>query len=347
MDNEISHLFSNIFRYLYLWAKESYLRTIIVLAVIYIVIFPALSYLQDSVKNIAYKSIFNSILWFFNKFFTIPDYIFLTTLLIIILFLVLIYLKLKNTTEIKEYFQKGLNAWSIPTGSGWTTQKCTNELGYMLSVTNSGYPGILKDIYGWYDYEISFLAKISDKNETPNFSIIVRSENNFNGIMFQVTKTHFLPHILYNGTFILDKDKYEQLPTVLNTNEWIPVKIIVKGNNVDMWIYNYKLQYRILSKVYNVENRLLGNNPPSLQEIELSNTLIQEAIQKVIDEINRVSQMPDGAEKNKEFSSISDHAQENIPANTRIVLEYQKGSIGFRAFGNEHTCIRKLKIKRI
>lgn len=252
-----------------------------------------------------------------------------------------------KTRIISEKFEKDLRAWSIPLEAGWTTQDCGDALGKMLSVTNSTYPGTLKDAYSWYDYEISFLAKI-DKDvdlNSQNFSVVVRSENTLNGVMLQITKTHLQPHLLYNGTYILDKENFLQLPTVLKPDEWIKVKLSVRGNGIDIWLYSYKLQYKIPTKVYEVENVLLRRDL-TIKEMEQNNSKVEDQRIEIIAMLSRIQKIKDPKEKELEVAKF-DEAMKNFPTTTRVILEFQKGSVGFREASSEHAYFRNLTVKKI
>lgn len=346
MDKGFSILNERLLKNLILWAKESYLRTLLVFLTLLIIGIPLIQYLQNEVKKIPtlLLSVSNTVVTFANNNLSIPDYFFLITIIALFFIILVIYKKLEKTKIITDSFNRQLNGWAIPLGSGWTIQPCTDALGYMLSVTNSIFPGILKEAFGWYDYEITFLTKINSKVKAgrQNFSVIVRSENNFNGVMLQVTSTHLRPHLLYNGTYILDTEKDEQLPTVLPSSVWIPVKILVVGNNIDLWIYNHKLNYKIPTKIYDVENTLLTSGQTlTINKLEESKRKIENRWMKLV-EINK---MPSSQNKFSEQDKLVKDLTDN--PSSKVLLEFQKGSVGFREWGEEHAYFRNLKVKKI
>ena len=220
----------------------------------------------------------------------------------------------------------------------------------MLSVSNSYFPGILKAAYGWYDYEISFQAKMSSNvpDERQNISFVVRSENSLNGILFQISKENFNPFLLYNETLIFDEERSSHLRTVLRPDVWIPVKIIVKGNNVDISVDNYHVEYRIVTKVFNaVENNLLvRGSAPTLRQIVDSNTRIQTMQSEIISKVTGIDSIVNEEEKRTAWAEVSADIAK-IPPSTRVILEYQKGSVGFRQADVENTFFRNLTVKRI
>ncbi len=343
-NNEVKILFSKVFKNIGLWASQSYTRALFVLLILTIFGIPLIGYLQKLVNEFPYAKTANSIVGFFQTNFKSIDYLLTGLFLLYGFSIYYIYRQFVNSKVIKEDFGAGLNNWAIPMDSSWTTQKCGDTLGKMLSVTNSAYPGTLKGAYGWYDYEISFWAKI-DKDthkDRQNFSLAIRSESNFNGIMLQITKSHIRPHFLYNGTFIVDNENTQQLPTILKPNEWIKVKVFVQGNNVDIFIDDYKVQYKIPTKVFDVENKVMSKGTISLEEIEESHNQIKAKHNQVLD----ILAMPESPARDEAIKTI-EPIMNSIPPFTRVIFEYQKGSIGFRESGSECAHFRDLRVKKI
>lgn len=339
-DISISTLTSKIVKRIVFWAGESYFWTIIVLLIFFIFIVPLVGSLQDLVKKIPYENYLGGFAFYIYLNFRPLDYILTVTTVIFAILFFFVRRRLLKISEIKENFSKGLNKWSMTIGSGWTIQDCTDRNGRMLSVTNSSLPGTLKSAYGWYDYEISFQAKIDSTSANPNIGIVVRSESNFNGILLQITKTHFRPHFLSNGTFILDNKNIEQLPTVLTTDTWIDVRLTVEGNDIEIYIYNYKLNYKIRSLTYKVDNIRIGIDT-NLQDIESDNIAIEAEESNWYEEFNKVAKLPAG-ERSEAYRKLP-----VVRPYTTIMLDYQKGSVGFRESGSEHTYFRKLSVKSL
>lgn len=346
VNTEFSKLASKFFQNVYLWANESYLRTFLVLFIFFVFGLPLVEYLQELVRTIPYYQIGQDIFKFFYNNFSLSDYIVSILFILTAVFLLKIYSEFQKMYVIFENFDDDLSRWSVPLNSVWTIQKCIDGLGKMLSVTNSFYPGILKETFSWYDYEIRFQVRLS--KDTPVqlqlFSLVIRSENSLNGILLQITSNHFNPHLLYNGTYILDKNSFQQLPTILPVEEWIMVRVIVKGNNVDILFAGYRIQYKIPTKVLNVESGVLysGVDLTELEERHKKIEVSKETISKYINEIN-------AADESKKAGLISDLDAylKEVPSFSSITLEYQKGSIGFRQSNQEHAYFRYLRVKKI
>lgn len=343
-NNEIKVLYSRVFKNLSLWASQSYKRSLFVLLIFLIFGVPFIGYLQTLVRNFPYISTISSVINFLNSTYKLSDYITLITFLLIGFAFYLLYRQSVSNKVIKDNFSRRLNSWAIPLDASWTTEECLDVLGKMLCVTNSPNPGTLKGAYSWYDYEVSFWTKMdgNSKTDNPNFCVVIRSENNFNGIMLQVTKSRIRPHFLYNGMFIIDNESAQRLPTTLKLDEWIKVKLIVKGNNVDLFINGYELQYKIPTKVFNVANDVMAKGTVTLKEIESSHDEIADKHNQVLD-ILAMPASPAREEAVKTIGSI----MKSVPPFTRIILEYQKGSIGFRESGQEQTYYRDFKAKKI
>jgi hypothetical protein len=345
VDNEeIKVIYSKIFKNISLWASQSFARSVLIILILVIFGIPFIEYLQGLVKNFPYTSTGLFISSFLQKTFNVELYIIGGAFIIVGIVLYWMYRQLTYTKIINDNFKGGLNAWAIPLGASWTTQRCEDKLGKMLTVTNSTIPATLKGAYWWYDYEITFEAKI--EGESPphrqNFTIVIRSENNFNGIMLQITKTHMRPHFIYQGTFIIDNEASQLLPTTLRENEWIKVKMTVKGNIVDIYINDYQLRYNIPTKIFSVENNIMSKGTITLEEIQTSDSDIKSKQRR----IGEILSMPPSAARDQAVQTIESIAN-TIPPYSNIILEYQKGSVGFRESGEEKAHFREFKAKRI
>ena len=337
MDNdETKRIYSKIFKNISIWASQTYKRSLIMVFFLLVLGVPLIVYLQSLVTNFKYIVVSLAIFSFLQKTFNLSNYLIGIGFLIVGIILYKIFRMINNTRVIKDNFGNGLNGWAVPLDASWTTQRCIDKLGKMLSVTNSDYPGILKEAYWWYDYEISFETKIEKTHRSQNFTVVIRSESNFDGVMLQITRTHLRPHFIYNGTFIRDAEAEEQLPTILPLDEWIKVKLIVKGKDVDMYIDGYKLQYKIPTKVFEVTNDILSRGSVTIDDLEDN--------QKELTTIKDILSMPESPAKVVAMQTIS---ATSIPPYSKIILEYQKGSVGFREAGREKAHFRDFEIKRI
>lgn len=351
MDKDFSNLTSEIFKEVFLRAKESKFLGVILIFVGLVFIPPLIGYLQGLVKSVNYALIATNVFLFLQTNVSIVDWFLLILLVFLLVSLWRLDTQLLKTRVIKDDFSsEELSEWSIPSGSVWTTESAGDRPGKMLSVTDSYYPGTLKGAYGWYDYQVTFWAKIDGDvpSSLQNFSIAIRSENSLNGIMLQITKTHCIPYLLYNGTYIRDEDNSQMLRTTLKTNTWIQVKIIVKGNNADVWVDNYHVQYKIETRVFNaVDTSLLSvSKTPTLKEIRQSNDDIQAKRAEIIKKAETGEKLTSEEDKKNLWSELSAEIAK-IPSNTRIVLEYQKGSFGFRESGKERAYFRNLSVSKI
>lgn len=353
MDNtEIKSLFSKVFRTPYLWAVQSYKRSLFVLFIFVVIGVPIIQFLQDLIKYAPYLEITAAIITFLVSLsFNVHILAVLFTIILIWLF----YLSLvhKRSSVIQDKFEKELNHWAIPLNAGWTIQRCTDRLGRMLSVTNSDYPGTLKAAYSWYDYEITFLAKMDDgvAPERQNFSFVVRSEDNYNGVMFQITRTHVYPHLLYNSTYIKDTENDQRLPTVLSSGDWINVRVVVLGSVVEIYLDRFKTSYKIPSLVINYgRSDLLARGSVNLKEVQDVNTTVAEKYSR-ISSILRMASSPAKEEAMKTIGNIFDEINKDSSgysvSYSKVLLEYQRGSVGFGESGLEHAFFKDFKIKRI
>ena len=348
---EIKILFTKLFKHVSIWGSESILKSSLILAIIFIVGIPFIQGSQNLVKKLPYLEIL-------NKFFTfllstaIKDYFIALFFLISFLLIYELYLKYRGTQEVKDNFKRGLSKWAIPQNSGWTIQKSIDysKLGKMLSVTNSGFPGILKDAYTWYDYEMQFKALIPKdiNHDKQNFTFVVRAEDNYNGVMFQVTKTHINPHLIYDSTFIRDIESNLPLPTILKTNSWISVKVRVNGDQVDIFIDDFKVGYRISSNILNFVRKDLLSMTADLSDLKKSNAEMESALddlstaQKIEDDSRREFEVKQAREK------LDSYIRAAGPAGfTKVILEYQKGTVGFRESGTEKSYIKDFRLKKI
>lgn len=345
MENEeIKKLYSRVLKGLSLWAAQSFRNSLLVVFILLIIGIPIITTLQDLVKTFPYLSVTYSILDFINSNYRTDYFLLFLTILIIFILIANLFKNLQNNNMITDNFTKGLYGWAIPTDSDWTMRDCGDVPGKMLTVYNSVYPGTLKGAYWWYDYEVSFHTKIDKDTRNrsgQSFNVVVRSESNFNGIILKISKTDFQPYFLYDGTMIKDTDGHQKLPTILSDGEWIKVKLIVKGNNIDILINDYDLQYKIPTKVFDkVEISVLSKDLVNIEEIENSNNQILNAIE--------ILNMQESAAKKEAMKTIKSFLSNNlIPPYTKVILEYQKGSVGFMEEGREKAHFRDFRIKRI
>lgn len=349
MEKPLLDLIDKVLHDVILWAKESILRSLLVIILFLVLLVPLIEYLQDVIRSIPYPQLFINARNFITGNIS-PQ----TGFLLFLLFYILInqyFLKreIQKTRTIVENFEKGLNGWNIPLGAGWAIQNGIECLGKMLSVTNTYFFGTLKETYSWYDYQIAFQARFdgSIPENSHRLGIVIRAENNLNGIMLQITPNEFIPHFLYDGTFIVDSANSEKLSTILPTNQWITFKISVSGNQVDLKINEYSLIYKIPIHSYSVASGFFtGYNTFDLKDLEKNNAENEEKWKDIWDRLDKADKIPNEEKKQEQRNQIIAEIS-SLPPRTKVSLEYHRGAVGFRSSGNEKTYIRNLKVTKI
>lgn len=348
---ELRLLFSKLFTRLSIWASESSLRSALVLLFLFIFVWPFLFFLQKEAEKFPYILMLKTI---FKALFIISTRDFIISLLFIIYFLLIyeLYTKYKESRVVEDSFKNGLSKWAVPQGAGWTVQYSIiyQKLGKMLAVTNSFYPGLLKEAYTWYDYELQFKALIpSNEHESKeNLTFFVRAEDNYNGVMFQVTKTHIKPHLLYDSTYIRDTENDISLPTILDTNVWNKIKVRVIGDEVTITINDFKLMYKIHSHIFNFVRKDLLQQTVLLSDLKRGNEEMKSALEDLI----RARQAPNDSRREFEIAKAQEKFDRYVDAAgaagfTKVILEYQKGSVGFRESDFEKAYFKDFKLKKI
>lgn len=347
MGKDFSSLTNYITEKIVLWAKESLLRVLTVLFFVYIFFFPLAQSIQDLIFNLPYSSIIFLIISFIQTNFSLVDLSILLLALIILLLYLILKRRIESSVKVKEEFKSDLNEWSIPLNSSWVRQKCKEYLGNMLRVSNSRLPGTLKATYSWYDYEMSFWAKMDKSNINKGFGFAVRVEDSSNAVVFQIINNKFIPYLLLNGSFIRDEDNEEDLTLILDEEEWARVKVIVRGNIVELNINGNKIVYKIPSGSYNVESFFIsGFNEVTLRQIKRKDGENKERWSQLLSENSRIEAMRDGVEKETARREFGNKLTA-LPATTKIILDYQKGAVGFRTEIEQTAYFRKLFVKKI
>lgn len=345
MGRDISSLTNQLTEKVVLWAKESIFRVFIVLFVVYIVFFPIAQYLQELIRSLPYFSSLLILSVFIQRNFTLQNLLILLFIMILLLLYLILRRKIESTVKIGEEFKNDLNAWGLPLNSSWVRQKCKDYLGNMLRVSNSVMPGTLKETYSWYDYEMSFWVKM-DENVNKGFGFAVRVEDSSKAIIFQITHNRFVPFLLQNGSLIRDEDNEEDLTLMLDEQEWAKVKVIVKGNLVEININGNKIIYKIPSGSYNVESFYVSGYEITLREIKRRDGENKSRINQLLEQNKEIEDMPEGEAKTEARNKFSDELTK-LPATTRVILDYQKGAVGFRTEMNQTSYYRKLFVRKI
>lgn len=230
-------------------------------------------------------------------------------LIIIVLIIYLYFQGLKVNIvagEFRDDFDKGLGNWEFG-GEGWKIELEDDK--QLLSVSQSGDGGITKRGFAWSDYEFNSEVKVINKS----VGFIVRAENRNRYIMIQLNLEDPEKPMLRLHARVLPKGKYdwfvlkEDVIKGISTYEWLKVKIIVYGSNIDVYINNeHKVHYFIADPL-----RL-----PYEEQV-----IIIEQEEEGEREIETKIRKPFGVES------------------------YLIGSVGFRCSGEEHAHIRKVMVK--
>jgi len=130
--------------------------------------------------------------------------------------------KIVYEREFKDDFQHGLQKWEYY--GDWRSER--DDGGNILSITNSDIGGIAKSCRLWDDYIFTFETKIIQSNS----SWIIRASDILNYVMLQCSPTEIIPHFRVQGQWF--KMQPVALTTPLPMNEWLKIRIMVKGTRV-------------------------------------------------------------------------------------------------------------------
>ncbi|MDP3997272.1 MAG: DUF1080 domain-containing protein [bacterium] len=206
----------------------------------------------------------------------------------------------------KDDFSHGLVNWEYG-GESWTTQR--GEKGYELNITNSGGGGITNFGFSWDNYEFSFECKLLNRN----VGWIVRAADRDNYIMIQLSNTHdkitINPHYhVRSGWFSISQtlNASEKLLNSIKAQDWLKVRIIVLGNNIDVFIN---------------KERVLNYHIPDPA--------------RFVSERQQAKWKPDN-----DGQSTEDEAKNEL-----VSISYPSGRVGFRCHSSEQALIRSVKVR--
>ena len=313
------------------WVRDSKLRIVgfVLLISVIIAVARKIDILIDWI--LAQLVISFNYLWLLLSRASVFDIITITLLICIVLYL--------GNTEAKRKryrvdLRSGISQWSIQPNSQWTITKDKDVTGRVLSVTQSGYPGILKHGLNWYDYILSFQTKIVANQrrgkDVSNFTFAIRAKDRLNGVFFQCTEDILISHLISDGIFIIDGAAEYQLPFRIPTGEWVNVLAKVRGDFVDIFIEKERITYRIPTALYGI--------PMS----SVSPTMYLKDIQQSHDQRIKQEAMRARALKPDPQKPSSDIEQTHY-----FSLEFDRGTIGFRESGNEQALFRNIQISDI
>lgn len=349
MRAQIDELFSKIFKGPFFWAKDSLIRTLILFTGIYIFLFPIAEWMQGVIRNLPIQELFISSYSAIVNNLTPVEYILFCLILITLIFVGYLIYEIRRNKIVVDNFKNGLNLWSIPFNSGWSTERCTDANGNMLTVEGYSNAGILKATHNWYDYHFSFYTKIPESGSR-RMMFVVRADNSSNGVAFELTKNSLTPYLLNGGRLILDEHNKNDLSLILNEGTWIKISVDVIGNDVEILAgEGNKIHYKLPTLTATVEETTLNQLGSSLtlQHIRESDQKWHSSIKRAIDLNSEVNKETNPQIK-KEKMDQAEAAWNAIPKNTtQISLEYSKGTVGFMGTGQSKFCIRNVSVKRI
>lgn len=344
--NSFYFLIKKYLRDIELYVVEKPLNGILFFIILLLFGPPIIEYFHELIKNFPYIEIIKIFLKWFEQNFNTADIIISSILTLLIGFIIFLQKTINTSKEIKEDFKKNLSKWSRPIESDWSIKKATDGLGKMLTLTNSRYPGLLKDAFNWYDYELKFQAMIEENGKNQNYEnnknigIFVRSKDSSNGIMLQVKEDEFVPHYLFEGTYIVDDTQKIKLQTKIQTNTWINFKILVDNDSATIFFEGQKINFRI-----NRHNLALIPAKELYSDTSISKiSAISEANGKLADEVLKGIK---NKETGTEFIRKREKLGEIIETTRRVNLEFNNGSIGFREDNGECANFRKISLKKI
>lgn len=139
--------------------------------------------------------------------------------------------------EFNDSFENGLGNWEYDS-EGWKIEQENKEA--ILSVSDSQDGGITKKGFSWTDYEFVFDTKVISKCS----GWIIRAENRSKYLMIQLNlenlnKQMLRLHLKIPGSsypWIVMPEVKLNLEKSLKLLEWIKVKIVVLGSNVDVYL---------------------------------------------------------------------------------------------------------------
>lgn len=172
--------------------------------------------------------------------------------------------------EFREEFKNGLSKWEFGQ-DGWMIEQEGKES--VLSVSNSREGGITKKGFSWSDYEFSFETKVISYCS----GWIIRAENRSKYLMIQLNMENINDQKLRLHLKVPGSDyAWVVMPEIkLNLNnplkmlEWIKVRIVVLGSNIDVYLNKEQAAHYSISDPLSVpteESVLLENLKTKLSE---------------------------------------------------------------------------------
>lgn len=250
-----------------------------------------------------------------NFILSISAIVLLTTLCLIFLIL-----RLSNKT-ININPEKQPDLWSFYKGSGWSIVEDEKSWNKVLKITNSGYPVILKFGNEWINYKFSFETKVplEVKPQHRNFTFVVRAKDKTNNVFIQCLPSGKIrPHLFANGVIVVDDVNEIDFLAEYPLDKWFPVSVLVQGDKVSISMMSVSATYKIPSELFAVSSGMVSPVMLLSKVMELN--------------LKKKSDTPEGGVQ--------------VPVYV-LDLDYEKGTVGFREYGEEMAMFRKIKVELI
>lgn len=349
MYQNIDKMFKRVTDPIYYWSQDNFGRILLFLFLLYVVGFPLLELLQGLARKIpsALLNLFGKIIPILVKNISITDTVLLLFIGITGVLLIKVIKRINEANVIKDYFKKSLAKWILPKNSIWKRLKGgqVESPGYILNVTNSHFPGLLKESFGWYDYEACFEARIDGNSTNPNIGFVVRAADHKNAVFLQLKTDEFVPHLLNNGTYFIDDSNKKQLEININKDHWYKIKVSVSGETIDVDIEGLKIRYEIPAYELKVDGSELRKTL-ILSNIKNRDVEIRKDIQQVVDKLNQMDQTKDEIEKDRLRKDAEEIFESKLQKFETITFDYSRGSFGFRESQKESTYFKNLQVKK-
>lgn len=352
-----------------MWVNENIWRLIIVVlifAFLSIISIVTIKWLEPHHIFIILSAIYTISLFFIKLSLSKKTLILLTlTVIMLIIYLLIIG---KMSREIKIKIKKGIvpeDYFCIAPGSNWDWVKDEGSpFEKVLSVTNSYLTGHFKKGIEWCDYYFAFKAKI----KSSNFSFAIRVADRNHCIFFQCGGKGIYPHLVMEGITVRRfNDPNDpnlpyrdiELPFELPRDKWLDVSVLVKGKRVELEIDGIRKEYNIPSfRKYVYTERITP--VMDYTDVEESDKEIRPKIndmemkqgQKFLLEKNKAEsnlttdQEKDIEEKiqgiDKQINEIRDKLKGRV---TQLAYDFERGTVGFREDGNEHSLFKYIIVK--
>jgi hypothetical protein len=251
-----------------------------------------------------------------------------------------ISIKINDKIKPEDYFLID----SRSSNSGWSyLEDKDTPFAKVLSITSADLPGYLKKGAEWYDYEFSFKAKI----KTSNFTFAIRVKDWGNCIFFQCSEKSIYPHLVIDGVRI-KHFKDISLPLELPKEEWIDVKVVVRGNRVEIGVFGMSKEFTIPSFSKYVYLSGISDTMEYNDVERMDNEILA-----IMGNLNKMRKSR-GLEENDDDEKLVEDVIKRVVEKEKVEFDkgvlplsssFERGSVGFRACGSEHALFKDIKVK--